>query len=371
MIVSVFLFKYSKKSKGDVEVKKSIEVQFDEEMLEYIQDLQLKTVTFGGYDRDDVFAQFRALINKARDVCSGLTEQMVSETERGVISNFAKEEGIAEDYPDENSLLEQMKIAQSTIEALQRELQAVESEAHEAKGREHNAVKALNQEKLDYQNELEKLQSEVSELKQENAELQKQKTEEEQRQETMDQASAILREARLEGARLIDDARAKIDQEILLGRALSKEEESKAKKDIQVLTDELDELAQACLEHRRYLSQSTTLLLEVLQFAETGENMATAALDRSHNDQVNAVLDRYEQDAETEEEWQEEDEYWQPEVHHEPEQEDAEQEEHSDDVWHPETEWQPEELIASEDGVKPEDDILEGLAYEEGGDSEH
>ena len=52
----------------------------------------------------------------------------------------------------------------------------------------------------------------------------------------MDQASAILREARLEGARLIDDARAKIDQEILLGRALSKEEESKAR--ISVLTDD-------------------------------------------------------------------------------------------------------------------------------------
>ena len=73
-------------------------------------------------------------------------------------------------------------------------------------------------------------------------------------------------------------------------------------------------------------------MFEVLKFAETGEDMAATALDRSHNDQVDAVLDRYEQEDETEEEWQKEDEYWQPEVHHEEEQEDAEQEEHSDDV---------------------------------------
>ena len=64
----------------------------------------------------------------------------------------------------------------------------------------------------------------------------------------------------------------------------------------------------------------------------------------------------------------EEDEYWQSSAPRRAR--GCEQEEHSDDTWHPETEWQPEELIAQK-MVKPEDDILEGLAYEEGGDSEH
>ncbi len=308
-------------------MSKTVEMQFDEEMLEYIQDLQLKTVTFGGYDREDVYEQIRALINKARQVCCGLTENAVAEAERGVISNFGtqdvldslgtQDKSFATAYQAEGSTNEEMRIAESTIEALQRELQAVEEEAQEAKAREQKAVRALNQEKLDYQKELLKLQNDLEELQEKNEDLQKQKSEEEQRQETMDQASAILREARLEGARLIDDARARIDQEILLGRALRNEEESKAKRDIAVLSEELDELAKACLKHREYLKQSKTLLVNVLEFAETGEDMAATALERSNSESTNAVLDRYEAKSEDKSDWQEEDEYWQPEVHHE------------------------------------------------------
>lgn len=355
-------------------MSKTTEMQFDEEMLEYIQDLQLKTVTFGGYDREDVYEQIRALINKAREVCSALTEHAVSEAERGVISNFgaqrtidsiaSQEETFASDYQDGNSIQEEMRIAESTIEALQRELQAVETEANDAKSREQNAVKALNQEKLEYQKELKDLQTEINELKHQNEELQKHKTKEEQRQETMEQASAILREARLEGARLIDDARAKIDQEILLGRALRNEEESKAKKDIGILKNELEQLAEACQEHREYLRQSKTLLTDVLEFAEKGENMAAAALEHSKSESTNAVLDRLEEqaEAETEEDWQEQDEYWQPDLHHE---QDPEAGEHSKNLWRPETDWQPEEIIHEEEDRQKEDDILEGLAYEE------
>jgi len=285
-------------------VSKTIEMQFDEEMLEYIQDLQLKTVAFGGYDRKDVYEQIRALINKARGVCCALTEAAVAEAERGVISNFGRQEvleslgtqdtSFAAAYPDAGSTNEEMKIAESTIEALQRELQAVETEAQDARVREQKAVRALNQEKLEYQKELLKLQTDLEEIQQKNEELQKQRSEEEQRQDVMDQASAILREARLEGARLIDDSRARIDQEILLGRALRNEEESKAKRDIAVLSEELEELAQACLKHREYLRQSKALLTDVLEFAETGEDMAAAALEGSNSESTNAVLDRYE-----------------------------------------------------------------------------
>lgn len=353
-------------------MSKTIEMQFDEEMLEYIQDLQLKTVKFGGYDREDVYAQIRALINKAREVCSTLTEHAVSEAERGMISNFgaqrtidsiaAQGEFFAADYPDANSMHEEIRIAESTIEALQRELQAVETEANDARTREQNAVKALNQEKLDYQKEFKNLQNEITELKQQYEDLQKHKSKEEQRQETMEQASAILREARLEGARLIDDSRAKIDQEILLGRALRNEEESKAKKDIAVLTEELEELVGACLEHREYLRQSKTLLTDVLEFAETGEDMAAAALERSNSGSINTVLDRYKEQAEADDDWQEKDEYWQPDLHHEEEPND---DKHSKGLWHSESDWQPEELIHSEEDRQTEDDILEGLSYEE------
>ena len=73
-------------------MSKTIEMKFDEEMLEYIQDLQLKTVSFGGYDRKDVYEQIRALINKAREVCRILTEDAVAEAERGVISNFSTQD---------------------------------------------------------------------------------------------------------------------------------------------------------------------------------------------------------------------------------------------------------------------------------------
>ena len=304
-------------------MSKTIEMKFDEEMLEYIQDLQLKTVSFGGYDRKDVYEQIRALINKAREVCRILTEDAVAEAERGVISNFSTQDVLdslgSQDasfaaYSDAGSTNEEMKIAESTIEALQRELQAVEIEAQEAKAREQQAVRALNQEKLDYQKELLKLQKDFDEIQQKNEELQKERSEEEQRQEVMDQASAILREARLEGARLIDDSRANTDQEILLGRALGNEEESKAKKDLEVLSAELEELAQACLKLREYLRQSKTLLTDVLEFAETGEDMAAAALERSNSESTNIILDRYEDKSETDPDWQEEEDCRQQEV---------------------------------------------------------
>ncbi|MDD4323795.1 MAG: hypothetical protein PHR37_03025 [Eubacteriales bacterium] len=355
----------------------TIEMQFDEEMLDYIQDLQLKTVTFGGYDREDVYAQIRALINKAREVCSSLTESAVNEAEQSIIRNLGSQSVLdssltqdgfmTEDYSGDNTREEEMRVAESTIEALQRELQAVEAEAQDARSREQNAVKALNQEKLDYQRKLQDLQNELKELQQKNEELQKQKTEEEQRKETMDQASAILREARLEGARLIDDARAKIDQEILLGRALSKEEESKAKKDIAVLSEELDELVKACQKNREYLRQSKSLLNDVLKFAETGEDIAASALERSDNEAVNAILDRHEKKPVTAEEWQEEDEYWQEEIHHD---DLTGEEQQTEDVWHPESEWQPNDVIHSEEDRKTEEDILEGLSYEEGEQTE-
>lgn len=282
--------------------------QFDEAMLEHVKQLKVKTVAFGGYDKNDVFEQIKNLLDKARGVCIDIARQTeeetvlrMSEEEKHDRPLFADDEAAfrKEDVTDEDTIeseaaapaisdeelrelrakAEQLDIAESTIEALQRELQAVERECQEAREHEEASRHALAEAEKTSSEREETLRRERERFEQEKAELAEQKSERPAQEETLVEASSILNEARLEGARLINEARAKIDQEILLGRAQRREEEEAMKREISELTDERDKLQAVCDRYSDYLSGGSELMERLTDYAVRGSKLADPAFE--------------------------------------------------------------------------------------------
>lgn len=196
----------------------SIKYRFDEVMLRYVKELNLKTTAFGGYNREDVYDKIKLLIADARQVCEDVYEEAVSE-----LQGDAAASGVKLDQAQINNLLENI----DELEARVTELEETET--------------GLNREISDLQEKLS--------LFDENA-------------EKLERANEILREARLEAERIVAAGQEKGEQEVLLGRAKSREEREAALKDIEELKVKSDKL-------REYLKGGEEMQRQMQAYAES------------------------------------------------------------------------------------------------------
>lgn len=196
----------------------SIKYRFDEVMLRYVKELNLKTTAFGGYNREDVYDKIKLLIADARQVCEDVYEEAVRE-----LQGDAAASGVKLDQAQINNLLENI----DELEARVTELEETEA--------------GLNREISDLQEKLS--------LFDENA-------------EKLERANEILREARLEADRIVAAGQEKGEQEVLLGRAKSREEREAALKDIEELKVKSDKL-------REYLKGGEEMQRQMQAYAES------------------------------------------------------------------------------------------------------
>ncbi|NLC41192.1 MAG: hypothetical protein GX763_09790 [Clostridiaceae bacterium] len=196
----------------------SIKYRFDEVMLRYVKELNLKTTAFGGYNREDVFDKIKLLISDARQVCEDVYEEAVRELQGDDAAS-----GVKLDRAQLDSLLENI----DRLEARVTELEETES--------------GLNREIIDLQEKLS--------LYDENT-------------EKLERANEILREARLEADRIIAGGQEKGEQEVLLGRAKSREEREAALKEIEELRVKSEKL-------REYLKGGEEMQRQMQAYAES------------------------------------------------------------------------------------------------------
>ena len=196
----------------------SIKYRFDEVMLRYVKELNIKTTAFGGYDREDVYDKIKLLISDARQVCQDVYEEAVSELQGEIDASATK--------------LDQAQIDSLLEEISRLEVRVMELEENESR---------LNQEISDLEEKLS--------LYDEN-------------EEKLERASKILREARLEADRIVTAGQEKGEQEVLLGRVKSREEREVALKDIVELRKKSERL-------REYLKGGEALQKQMQAYAES------------------------------------------------------------------------------------------------------
>ncbi len=196
---------------------KSIKYRFDEVMLRYVKELRIKTTTFGGYDRDDVYDKIKELISEARTVCQEVYDEAVKELQdKGVLN---------------------APLDQAQIEGLLQDTVDMENRVKELEDTENQ----LNQKIKDLQAEIENYKEKDEQLK---------------------RANDILREARMEAEKIIIEGREKGEQEVLLGRAKSRAEAEKAQKNLENLKNKSEEL-------REYLKGGEQLQKQMQAYAES------------------------------------------------------------------------------------------------------
>ncbi|NLC88855.1 MAG: hypothetical protein GX681_02165 [Clostridiaceae bacterium] len=197
---------------------KSIKYRFDEVMLRYVKELNLKTTTFGGYNREDVYDKIKLLLADARQVCEDVYEEAVSELQGEIAASVTKL-----DQAQIDNLLEDM----GQLEARVIELEDTESR-----------------------------------LKQEISDLEEKLSFYAENTEKLERANEILREARLEADRIIESGQEKGEQEVLLGRAKSREEREAALKQIEELRTKSEKL-------RAYLRGGEEMHRQMQAYAES------------------------------------------------------------------------------------------------------
>ncbi|NLC25989.1 MAG: hypothetical protein GX777_05120 [Fastidiosipila sp.] len=196
---------------------KSIKYRFDEVMLRYVKELRIKTTTFGGYDRDDVYDKIKELISEARTVCQEVYDEAVKELQdKGVLN---------------------APLDQAQIEGLLQDTVDMENRVKELEDTENR----LNQKIKDLQAEIENYKEKDEQLK---------------------RANDILREARMEAEKIIIEGQEKGEQEVLLGRAKSRAEAEKAQKNLENLKNKSEEL-------REYLKGGEQLQKQMQAYAES------------------------------------------------------------------------------------------------------
>ena len=109
----------------------SIKYRFDEVMLRYVKELNIKTTAFGGYDREDVYDKIKLLISDARQVCQDVYEEAVSELQGEIDASATK-------------------LAQAQIDSLLEEISRLEVRVMELEENESR----LNQENSDLEEKL-------------------------------------------------------------------------------------------------------------------------------------------------------------------------------------------------------------------------
>lgn len=197
---------------------KSIKYRFDEVMLRYVKELNLKTTTFGGYNREDVYDKIKLLLADARQVCEDVYEEAVSELQGEIAASATKL-----DQAQIDNLLEDM----GQLEARVIELEDTESR-----------------------------------LKQEISDLEEKLSFYAENTEKLERANEILREARLEADRIIESGQEKGEQEVLLGRVKSREEREVALQGIVELRKKSERL-------REYLKGGEALQKQMQAYAES------------------------------------------------------------------------------------------------------
>ncbi|HHU03744.1 MAG: hypothetical protein WCR98_01920 [Saccharofermentanales bacterium] len=207
---------------------KSIKYRFDEVMLRYVKELSIKTTAFGGYDRDDVYEKIKELISQARKVCEDVYEEAVSELGAEAAHNGTQ-------------------LDQAQIDGLLEEVDSLEGKVAEFEARE-----------VGLQEEVQSLQQKLSSF--------------DESREKLERANEILHEARLEADRIISEGREKGEQEVLLGRAKSRNETEEAQK-------HLDDLRAKSQKLQDYLRGGEDIQRQIQAYADS-----LSLNDQDHHD---------------------------------------------------------------------------------------
>lgn len=261
-----------------------VKYRFDQTMVTFVKSLSLKSAMFG-YDKTDVYAKFKDLLIRAREVCQELVEEQSEQYEQfkqDVLDNMDDPEALAfvlraHDVSDGVATEDLFAVDAADDEAVYDDLEPEPtSEAlDDAIEEEFSAAASEPIDEVDMPEDPASAHERIAALEAENKALRDALDGYAEREELLKRAEDIVEEARREGDEIFREARVRAEQELFLYRAKRRDEEEAFEAELADLETQRRNLEAMCDRHQTYIERGRALFDQLDAYAADRPDAAT------------------------------------------------------------------------------------------------
>jgi hypothetical protein len=241
-----------------------VKYRFDQTMVTFVKSLSLKSAMFG-YDKTDVYAKFKDLLIRAREVCQELVEEQSEQYEQ-----FKQD--VLDNIDDPEALAFVLRAHDVSDGVATEDLFAVDAADDEAV---YDDLEPEPIDEVDMPEDPASAHERIAALEAENKALRDALDGYAEREELLKRAEDIVEEARREGDEIFREARVRAEQELFLYRAKRRDEEEAFEAELADLETQRRNLEAMCDRHQTYIERGRALFDQLDAYAADRPDAAT------------------------------------------------------------------------------------------------